>query len=80
MRWRGWGPIFISSALFEACDIERPDDWRERVKIGSDRKHSGTARENLSLGNRPIPEEISAIQRQIIDFAAPGLRAILGYA
>jgi hypothetical protein len=45
------------TGLFEACGIERPDDWRERVRIGSDRKQSGTARENLtgvSIGLREL--------------------------
>src|SRR6478735_1385184 len=36
------------SELFHACGIERPADWRERVKLGSDREQSGTARENLT--------------------------------
>lgn len=67
------------AALLEACGITRPEDWRERVRIGSDRKRSGTARENLSMGSRQVPEELSAIQRRIVDFALPGLRAILGY-
>jgi hypothetical protein len=67
------------AALFDACGIERPHDWRERVRIGSDRKRSGTARENLSLGSRQLPNELNQIQRQVVDYAAPGLRAILGY-
>jgi hypothetical protein len=67
-------------SLLDACGIERPADWRDRVRIGADRKRSGTARENLSLGSKQVPVELSPIQRQIVDFAAPGLRAILGYA
>src|SRR3546814_15554266 len=35
------------AALLGACGIDRPDDWRERIYIGADRKPSGTARENL---------------------------------
>lgn len=66
------------STLFDACGIERPDDWRERVRIGSDRKHSGTARENLS-STVEFPPELPALQKQMVDFAAPGLRAMLGY-
>lgn len=65
--------------LLAACGIERPDDWRERVRIGADRKRSGTARENLSLGSRPLPDELNEVQRRVVDYAAPGLRAILGY-
>jgi hypothetical protein len=65
--------------LFEACGIARPDDWRERVRIGSDRKQSGTARENLTGVEIEFPATLPPLQRQMIDFAAPGLRALLGY-
>jgi isopenicillin N synthase-like dioxygenase len=65
--------------LFDYCGIERPDDWRERVRIGSDRKQSGTARENLTGVGIEFPDELPALQKQMIDFAAPGLRALLGY-
>jgi hypothetical protein len=67
------------SALFEACGIDRPDDWRERVRIGSDRKHSGTARENLTGVSARIPSELPDQQKHMVDRAAPGLRSILGY-
>jgi hypothetical protein len=68
------------SALFHACGIERPDDWRDRVRIGSDRKQSGTARENLTgLGSR-IPAELPDAQKRLVDSLAPGLRGLLGYA
>ena len=72
------GEQFFSS-LFEACGIERPDDWRERVRIGSDRKQSGTARENLTGVEIEFPTELPELQKRMIDFAAPGLRALLGY-
>jgi hypothetical protein len=68
-------------ALFSACGIDPvPDDWRERVKVGADRRQSGTARENLSGVRRALPESLSIKHRQQVDFIAPGLREILGYA
>jgi hypothetical protein len=67
--------------LLGDCGIERlPDDWRERVRIGSDREQSGTARENLYGPASDIPNELPEIQKRLVDFAAPGLRQILGYA
>jgi hypothetical protein len=65
--------------LLDACGIERPDDWRDRVKVGSDRKQSGTARENLTGVGVELPEVLPDLQKRMIDFAAPGLRALLGY-
>ena len=65
--------------LFEACGLERPGDWRERVIIGSDRKQSGTARENLSGIAMTFPEALGAQHRALVDYQAPGLRALLGY-
>lgn len=56
-----------------------PDDWRERVKIGSDRKQSGTARENLNDIKIPIPETLSDEHKELIEYSAPGLRSLLGY-
>jgi len=69
--------IFFAD-LFQACGIERPDDWVDRVRIGSDPKHSWTARENLT-GPVEFPSELPKAQERIVDFVAPGLRAILGY-
>jgi hypothetical protein len=66
-------------ALFSACGIERPDDWRERVRIGSDRKQSGTARENLTGVELDFPAELPDLQKKMVDMVAPGLRALLGY-
>jgi len=66
--------------FFEACGIERPDDWRERVRVGSDRKQSGTARENLTGIGVELPGELPDQQKRMVDFAAAGLREILGYA
>jgi len=66
--------------LFAAAGLETvPDDWRERVRIGSDRKQSGTARENLTEGSITIPDTLSPAQKAMVDYAAPGLRAFLGY-
>lgn len=56
-----------------------PSDWRERVRIGSDRKHSSTAREHLS-GGHVLPDVLPDTQKALVEFAAPGLRALLGYA
>jgi hypothetical protein len=64
--------------LLEACGIDRPNDWRERVRIGSDRKYSWTARENLT-GPIDFPAALPDTQKRIVDLAAPGLREILGY-
>lgn len=66
-------------ALFQACGIKRPDDWIDRVVIGSDRNQSGTARENLTGVATNIPAELPDDQKQLVDRAAPGLREILGY-
>lgn len=66
--------------LFEECGITPPNDWRERVIIGSDRKQSGTARENLAGGLPDLPDELPDAQKKLVDYAAPGLRALLGYA
>jgi len=66
-------------ALFTACGIQRPDDWRERVRVGSDRKQSGTARENLTGVAARIPSELPDKQKLMVDQSLPGLRAILGY-
>ncbi|MBA3666194.1 MAG: hypothetical protein H0W65_00520 [Sphingomonas sp.] len=65
--------------LFEACGIERPQDWQARVRIGSDRNQSGTARENLTGVKLDLPAELPEMQRRLLDFAAPGLRGMLGY-
>ena len=56
-----------------------PADWRERVRIGADRKHSATAREHLG-GAPNLPKTLPEAQRKLVDYAAPGLRQILGYA
>jgi hypothetical protein len=66
--------------LLEASGIVRPDDWRERVRIGADRKQSGTARENLAGPTMAIPDELPDIHKRLVDVACPGVRPLLGYA
>ena len=66
--------------LFAACGIAMPDDWRERVRIGSDRRESATARENLTGIAIELPAALPARHRALVDYQAPGLRALLGYA
>lgn len=51
----------------------------KRVRIGSDRKQSGTARENLAGPANDVPEELPAAQKKLVDYANPGLRDLLGY-
>ncbi len=65
--------------LFGYCGIDFPEDWKERIKVGSDRKQSGTARENLSGKTFDIPKELPPLQKEMLEFAVPGLRKILGY-
>lgn len=65
--------------LLTACAIEMPSDWKERVKIGSNREQSGTARENLTGVAHTFPHALSARHCGLVDYHAPGLRALLGY-
>lgn len=67
--------------LFAAAGISPvPDDWRERVAVGADRRHSGTARENLTGVALELPDELPDRHKRLVDYAAPGLRQLLGYA
>lgn len=68
------------AALLDACGIARPGDWRSRVETGSDRKQSATARENLTGIGLDFPATLGARHRALVDYQAPGLRALLGYA
>jgi len=70
------------AGLLEDCGLgELPDDWRERVRVGSDRGQSGTARENLVGGGKSeVPDELPDVQKALVNYAAPGLREVLGYA
>lgn len=65
--------------LFDHCGMTLPRDWRERVKVGSDRRQSGTARENLQGAASDVPDELPEAQKRLVDLAAPGLRELLGY-
>jgi hypothetical protein len=58
--------------LLDACGIALPDDWRERVRIGSDR-------ENLTGVEVEFPKVLPETQKAMVDMVAPGLRHILGY-
>ncbi|WP_415106908.1 hypothetical protein [Hyphomonas sp.] len=65
--------------LLTDCGIAVPDDWHARVIIGSDKAQSGTARDNLQVDDSRLPEELPDAQKRLVEFAAPGLRALLGY-
>ena len=71
--------VFFETLFDNAGLGELPPDWRDRVQLGSDRKQSGTARENLVGLKDVIPETLPLKQKEMVDYAAPGLRAILGY-
>lgn len=71
---------YFFGTLLEACGIAMPADWRDRILVGSDRKQSGTARENLRGIAVDIPDELPDVQKRLVDYAAPGLRGMLGYA
>lgn len=66
--------------LLDACGIAMPQDWRDRVRTGSDRKQSATARENLTGVGADLPAELGLRHRALVDYHAPGLRSVLGYA
>lgn len=66
--------------LLDHCGIAMPVDWQARVRAGSDRKLSSTARETLTGLPYELPTELNAAQKELIDLHAPGVRATLGYA
>jgi hypothetical protein len=67
--------------LLEGCGIgPLPQNWRERVLVGADRRQSGTARENLTGIRVTLPESLPDKHKRLIEYVAPGLRGILGYA
>ncbi|CAI8162946.1 hypothetical protein [Pseudidiomarina mangrovi] len=71
---------YFHALLCPALGLEKlPSDWRKRVKVGSDREQSGTYRDNLTNINIELPERLPEMQQRLVDFAAPGLRAMLGY-
>jgi len=66
--------------LLDAFGIgELPGDWRARVRTGADRDQSGTARENLAGSAADLPATLPDAQKRLVEFAAPGLRSLLGY-
>lgn len=71
--------IFFKALLAHFGYSELPDDWKERVLVGADREQSGTARENLAGNIASLPNELPIAQKQLIEYAAPGLRRILDY-
>ncbi len=66
--------------LLGACGIECPDDWQARVRTGADPAQSGTARANLTGVALDFPATLGARHRALVDYQAPGLRALLGYS
>src|ERR1700710_259038 len=60
------------TTLLTDCGIAVPGDWRDRVRAGSDRRLSRTARENLNVGVE-LPDTLPDAQRRLVDFCAPGL-------
>lgn len=69
------------TTLFEACGMTPlPENWRERVRVGADRRQSGTARENLTGIRIKLPDTLPEKHQRLIEYAAPGLRSILGYS
>ena len=67
------------SELLGFYGIVTPADWRERVRVGSDREQSGTARENLAGGTGVIPDELPDAQKRLVDHMLRGVRELFGY-
>jgi hypothetical protein len=67
------------TGLLKACGIAMPGDWQDRVRVGADPAQSGTARENLTGIAKELPKELGPRHRALVDYNAPGLRAVLGY-
>ena len=68
------------AGLLEACGIDMPQDWQERVVIGADPAQSGTARVNLTGVAIDLPGKLAQRHKALVDYHAPGLRAVLGYS
>jgi hypothetical protein len=70
---------FFRELIVEKVGVAKwPADWRERIELGADRKHSATAREHLK-NDVVVPNVLPDAQKRLVDFNAPGLRRILGY-
>ncbi len=68
------------AGLLEACGIDMPADWQDRVGIGADPAQSGTARDNLTGVAIDLPNKLEQRHKALVDYHAPGLRAVLGYS
>lgn len=68
------------SGLFDAAGIEQPSDWADRVRVGADPARSGTSRQNLTGVSADFPDDLPEQHRRLVDYSAPGLRQLLGYA
>ena len=66
--------------LLTFCGIDMPRDWQERVRVGADRKQSGTARENLAGTTAAVPDELPDAQKRLVNYILPGARELLGYS
>ncbi|MFN9164174.1 MAG: hypothetical protein ACK6DM_15935 [Alphaproteobacteria bacterium] len=71
---------YFASLLSHLGLQDLPPDWQERVRIGADPKHSGTARENLTGSGIELPSVLPDEQKALVDYAVPGLRKLLGYS
>jgi hypothetical protein len=65
--------------LFGEVGISLPEDWAERVIAGADPEKSGTARQNLKGDVSNIPDELTPMQKQLVDAYIPNVRNFLGY-
>lgn len=70
---------YFTELLAPVTQGSLPEDWRDRIAIGADKKQSATYRENLDGGNFDIPSVLPERQRQMVDYAVPTLRKLLGY-
>jgi hypothetical protein len=68
------------AGLLGACGIDMPADWQDRVRIGADPAQSGTARDNLTGVAIDLPAKLEQPHKALVDYHAPGLRAVLGYS
>ena len=76
---KGAAQDYFADLLSVCGDGRLPEDWQQRVRIGADRQHSATARENLAGPKWQWPDELPVLQKQLVEYAVPGLRALLGY-
>lgn len=74
---------FFSNLLSWAGITELPDDWKQRIKLSSDKKYSPTHRSNLNICSFTVAmtenETLHDSYKKLIDFSNPNLRKILGY-